>query len=66
MVEHLTFDTFKTFYEKMRACKNRYIVLEDSEGVKLIIDKEEAQSAQKEILQRYNIEFDRSIDLRVH
>ncbi len=60
-----TFDTFKTFYEKMRACNQRYIVLEDSEGVKLVIDKDEAQSVQKEILQRYNIEFDRSIDLRV-
>lgn len=59
-----TFDSFKTFYEKMRDCKQRYIVLEDSDGLKLVIDKQEAQKAQKEILQRYNIEFDRSADLR--
>ena len=41
-----------------------YIVLEDKNGVQVIIDKKEAQSKQAEILKKYNIEFDKSIDLR--
>jgi len=30
----------------------------------VVIDREEAQAKQKEILEKYNIEFDRSIDFR--
>lgn len=59
-----TFPDFKTFYEKMQTSKEPYIVLEDKEGMKVIIDKKEAMEKQQEILQKYNIEFDRSIDLR--
>ncbi|MCD6653689.1 MAG: trypsin-like peptidase domain-containing protein [Sulfurovum sp.] len=59
-----TFDSFKTFYEKMQSFKGHYIVLEDEEGVKVVIDKQEALSKQNEILKKYNIEFDRSADLR--
>jgi S1-C subfamily serine protease len=59
-----TFRDFKEFYEKMQAAKGRYIVLEDKNGIQIVIDKEEAQRKQREILDKYNIEFDRSVDLR--
>jgi len=58
------FKNFKAFYQKMQAVQSDYIVLEDNDGVKVIIDKKEAQLKQDEILKKYNIEFDRSIDLR--
>ncbi len=58
------FKNFKEFYEKMAAVKSQYIVLEDNDGVKVIIDREEAQEKQSAILKKYNIEFDKSIDLR--
>jgi hypothetical protein len=58
------FKNFKEFYQKMEAVQSDYIVLEDNDGVKVIIDKREAQKKQDEILKKYNIEFDRSIDLR--
>jgi S1-C subfamily serine protease len=59
-----TFKNFKEFYQKMEAVESQYIVLEDKDGVKVIIDKKEAQAKQGEILKKYNIEFDKSIDLR--
>jgi S1-C subfamily serine protease len=59
-----SFKNFKEFYEKMEEVKDDYIVLEDKNGVKVIIDKKEAQVKQSEILKRYNIEFGKSIDLR--
>lgn len=58
------FKDFKEFYQKMQAVKEDYVVLEDEDGVQVIIDRKEAQSKQSEILKKYNIEFDRSIDLR--
>ncbi len=59
-----TFIDFKDFYNKMQNIKEHYIVLEDKDGVKVIIDREEAQRKQSSILKKYNIEFDKSIDLR--
>jgi len=59
-----SFKNFKEFYEKMEAVKSQYIVLEDNDGIKVVIDKKEAQNKQSEILKRYNIEFDKSVDLR--
>ena len=58
------FKNFKEFYQKMEAVKSQYVVLEDNDGVKVIIDREEAQTKQSTILKKYNIEFDKSIDLR--
>ncbi len=58
------FKNFKEFYEIMQAVTDKYIVLEDKDGVKVIIDKEEAKAKQSEILKKYNIEFDKSLDLR--
>lgn len=59
-----TFDSFNTFFEKLTTAKGRYIVLEDKDGVRVVIDRKEAEVKQKEILERYNIEYDRSKDLR--
>ena len=59
-----TFDSFDTFYKKLNAAKEKYIVLEDKDGVRLVIDREETEKRQKNILQKYNIEFDRSANLR--
>jgi S1-C subfamily serine protease len=58
------FKNFKEFYQKMQTATTEYIVLEDNDGVKVIIDREEAQEKQSAILKKYNIEFDKSIDLR--
>jgi len=59
-----TFKNFKEFYAKVNAVKGKYLVLEDKEGVKVIIDRKEALSKQAGILKKYNIEFDKSVDLR--
>jgi len=59
-----TFDNFNTFYHKMKRFKGQYIVLEDKDGVELVIDTKKAKEHQGEILKKYNIEFDKSIDLR--
>ena len=58
------FKNFKEFYQMIQTVTSPYIVLEDKNGVQVIIDKKEAQSKQAEILKKYNIEFDKSIDLR--
>ena len=59
-----TFKNFKEFYEKVNAVEDKYLVLEDKNGVKVIIDRDEAKTKQSSILKKYNIEFDKSIDLR--
>ncbi len=59
-----TYDNFSTFYHKMKSFEGQYIVLEDKDGVKLVIDREKAKANQSSILKKYNIEFDRSEDLR--
>ena len=59
-----TFVDFTDFYEKMQKSTQKYIVLEDKDGVKVVIDKDEAQNKQNNLLKKYNIEFDKSIDLR--
>lgn len=58
------FKNFKEFYETMQNMKDKFIVLADKDGVKVIIDKEEALRRQDELLKKYNIEYDRSEDLR--
>ena len=58
------FKNFKEFYEIMENMKEKFIVLADKDGVKVIIDKAEALGKQDELLKKYNIEYDRSEDLR--
>jgi hypothetical protein len=48
----------------VQAFDGKYLVLEDKDGVKVIIDRQKAMARQQDILSKYNIEFDRSIDLR--
>jgi len=59
-----TFDTFQTFFNTLTTAKGAYIVLEDKEGVRVVIERAEAMAKQREILEKYNIEYDRSVDLR--
>ena len=59
-----TFDSFDIFYKRVQDFKGDYLVLEDKDGVKIIIDRKEALAKQQGILDRYNIEFSESIDLR--
>ncbi len=59
-----TFDNFQTFFERLSTDQGKYIILEDKDGVRMVIDREDAQKKQADILQKYNIEYDRSIDLR--
>jgi len=59
-----TFKNFKGFYALMEGLKDPYYFLADKEGVKVIIDRQEAAAKQREILKKYNIEYDRSEDLR--
>ena len=59
-----TFDDFQTFYQKIQDFQGQYILLSDKDGVEVVIDKKEAQEKQSEILQKYNIEFDKSVDFR--
>jgi PDZ domain-containing secreted protein len=58
------FKNFKEFYKIVKNMQDAYVVLEDKNGVKVIIDKEEARKKQPNILKKYNIEFDKSEDLR--
>ncbi len=58
------FATFKAFYDLLRHAKGEYITLENKQGVRVIIDRKEALAKTPKILKKYNIEFDRSEDLR--
>ncbi len=59
-----SFKDFKSFYKKVNAVKEPYIILEDNDGIKVVIERKEALLRQEEILKKYNIQFDKSIDLR--
>jgi len=59
-----SFKDFKTFFSLMESQKEPYFLLEDNDGIKVIIDRKEAKERQKSILKKYNIEYDRSEDLR--
>ena len=58
------FDNFDTFYKMIQESNGKYIILEDKDGAEVAINREEALSKHDEILKKYNIEFDKSIDLR--
>jgi len=58
------FKNFKEFFTLMEALEAPYYFLEDNDGVKVVIDRKEAAQKQQEILKKYNIEYDRSEDLR--
>ena len=58
------FKDFKEFFSLMEKMKDPYYFLEDNDGIKVIIDRKEAQERQKGILKKYNIEYDKSENLR--
>jgi len=58
------FKNFREFDKILRSINDDYIILADDEGHKVIIDREDALKETPDILQKYNIEYDRSQDLR--
>lgn len=58
------FKNFKAFFALMEQSEDPYYLLEDNDGIKVIIDRKEALRRAREILQKYNIEYDKSEDLR--
>ena len=43
--------------------KEKYVVLEDEDGAKVVIDREEALGVESELLKRYSIKANKSDDL---
>ena len=56
--------SFKQFYNEMVNKKEGFIVLEDASNTQVVIDVKEALAREKHILKVYNIQYDRSKDLR--
>jgi S1-C subfamily serine protease len=57
------FKDFKQFYELVVTTKDKFVVLEDEDGAKVVINKEEAEKAEPELLKRYSIKANKSDDL---
>ena len=59
------FKDFKEFYHLVMDGDEKYVVLEDEDGYKVVINKKEALAAESELLKRYSIKANRSDDLGV-
>jgi S1-C subfamily serine protease len=59
-----SFATFDEFYRSVENFKDKYLLLEDDEGLQIAIDKNASLRENEKILKRYNIKYDRSVDLR--
>ncbi len=59
-----SFKDFKEFYKIIMDSKDKYIVLEDDDGSKIIIDKQKALKIDNELLHRYSIKATKSDDLK--
>jgi S1-C subfamily serine protease len=57
------FKNFKEFHDLVMNTEDKYIVLEDEDGAKVVINKEKALKVQSEILNRYSIKANKSDDL---
>ena len=57
------FKDFKEFYRLVMETKDKYVILEDEDGAKVVINKEEAIASEKDLLKRYSIKANRSDDL---
>jgi S1-C subfamily serine protease len=57
------FDSFQSFAKMLESIK-KYAILENELGEKIVIDMNVSRKLKDKILERYNIEYDRSIDLR--
>jgi len=58
-----SYKNFNDFYHLVMKSKDKYVVLEDEDGAKVVIDKDEALKVEKEILQRYSIKGNKSDEL---
>ncbi len=59
-----TFATFDEFYKVVTEFNGDYLLLEDDDGIQVVMDAKVCKKENEEILKRYNIKYDRSIDLR--
>ncbi|HIM93721.1 MAG TPA: serine protease [Campylobacterales bacterium] len=59
------FKDFKEFYKLVTTSKDKYIILEDNDGSKIIINRKKALEIQDEFLQRYSIKATESPDLNI-
>ena len=57
------FKNFKEFYDLVIQTKEKFVVLEDEDGAKVVINKKEALSAESSLLKRYSIKANKSDDL---
>jgi len=55
---------FKQFYKEIQSMEDGFINLEDALNRKVIIAVKRAKESQKRILRTYNIQYDKSSDLR--
>ncbi len=58
-----SFKNFKEFYDLVINTKEKYVILEDEDGAKVVINKAKALKVEKDILQRYSIKAYKSDDL---
>ncbi len=58
------FKDFKDFYKLVNTSKEKYVILEDNDGSKIVIDRKKALDIQEELLQRYSIKATESSDLK--
>lgn len=58
------FKNFKEFYKLVMESKHKYVILEDEDGSKVVIDKEKALAIEDKILSRYSIKSNVSDDLK--
>ena len=62
-VNNKEFKDFKEFYHLVMDSESKYVILEDEDGSKVVIDREKALNIQDELLQRYSIKSTKSLDL---
>ena len=57
------FKDFKEFYKLVMDSKEKYVVFEDEDAAKVVVDREKALAVEPNILNRYSIKANRSDDL---
>ena len=57
------FKDFKEFYSLVTSSKEKFVVLEDEDGAKVVINREEALASESKLLKRYSIKANKSDDL---
>jgi S1-C subfamily serine protease len=57
------FRDFKEFYELVTKSTDEYVVLEDEDGAKVVIERKKALDKEQELLKRYSIKANKSGDL---